>query len=148
MAQTSDWSGTLTTPGAVRVAVVVLGIAFLVIGVLGFIPGVTTHHEELQFAGQHSKAQLLGLFTVSVLHNLVHVASGVAGLAAAWSTGAARMYLLVGGSAYFAVWAYGLLIHEHSEANFLPVNTADNWLHLGLASGMVLLGMVLGPSRP
>ncbi len=148
MAQTSEWSGTLTTPGAPRVAAAVVGITFLVIGVLGFIPGITTHHEELHFAGQHSKAQLLGLFTVSVLHNLVHLASGVAGLAMAWSAAAARMYLLVGGSVYFAVWAYGLLIHEHSEANFLPVNLADNWLHLGLASGMVLLGMVLGPSTP
>ncbi len=148
MAQTSDRSETLTTPGAARTAAVGLGIVFLVIGVLGFIPGVTTHHEELQFAGQHSSAQLLGLFTVSVLHNVVHLVSGVAGLAMAWSAAAARMYLLVGGSAYFAVWAYGLLIPEHSEANFLPVNLADNWLHLGLASGMVLLGMVLGPSTP
>ena len=36
----------------------------------------------------------------------------------------------------------------HSDANFLPVNTNDNWLHLGLGAGMVLLGlMTIGRRR-
>jgi hypothetical protein len=29
-------------------------------------------------------------------------------------------------------------------ANFVPVNNADNWLHLGLGVGMILLGYFLG----
>jgi len=31
-----------------------------------------------------------------------------------------------------------------SSANFVPLNAADNWLHLGLGIGMIALGMLLG----
>ncbi len=59
---------------------------FLVVGVLGFIPGITTHYDMLTFAGHHSEA----------------------------------------------------------PTNFVPVNTADNWLHFALAVGMLALGVLLG----
>ena len=42
------------------------------------------------------------------------------------------------------LWLYGLLIDHGSDANFVPVNTADNWLHLGLAIAMIALGIGLG----
>jgi hypothetical protein len=54
---------------------------FLAVGVLGFVPAITTHYDQLTFAGHHSDAALLGIFNVSVLHNLVHLAFGVAGIA-------------------------------------------------------------------
>jgi hypothetical protein len=59
------------------------GAVFLAVGVLGFVPGITTHYDQLTFAGHHSDAALLGIFNVSVLHNLVHLAFGVAGIALA-----------------------------------------------------------------
>jgi hypothetical protein len=40
------------------------------------------------------------------------------------------------------LWLYGLLIDHGSDANFVPVNTADNWLHLGLGVGMIALGLL------
>jgi hypothetical protein len=118
----------------------VVGAAFLLVGVLGFVPGITTHYDELSFAG-HSGALLLGLFAVSVLHNLVHLVFGVAGLLAARSRQFARAFLVVGGGLYVFLWVYGSAIDEHTRANFLPVNTADNWLHLGLGAGMIVLGV-------
>ncbi|HUQ54276.1 DUF4383 domain-containing protein [Lentzea sp.] len=124
----------------VQKAAMVAGAAFLLVGVLGFIPGITTHYDELTFAG-HSGALLLGLFSVSVLHNLVHLLFGVAGLLAARTTQFARAFLVVGGGIYVFLWVYGSAIGEHSDANFLPVNTADNWLHLGLGAVMILLGI-------
>lgn len=45
---------------------------------------------------------------------------------------------------YLVLFLYGLVIGEDSAANFVPVNTADNWLHLGLAVGMVGPGLLLG----
>ena len=42
------------------------------------------------------------------------------------------------------LWLYGLLIPHDGPANFVPVNTADNWLHLVLAIGMISLGVLLG----
>ena len=62
-----------------RLTQVVAGV-FIVVGILGFIPGVTTDYDSLQLAGHESEAMLLGIFQVSVLHNVVHLLFGVVGL--------------------------------------------------------------------
>ncbi|MBW3614862.1 MAG: DUF4383 domain-containing protein, partial [Actinobacteria bacterium] len=116
-----------------QVLAAVFGLTFVLAGVGGFIPGVTSNYDELSLFGTDSNAELLGLFRVSVLHNIVHLLFGVGLLAAArfsWS----KLYLLGGGVAYLGFVVYGLLIDHDSEANFLPVNNADNFLHLGLSS--------------
>ena len=122
----------------------VVGVVFLVVGIAGFIPGVTTDYEELTFAGHHSGAMLLGVFAVSVLHNIVHLLFGIAGILLARSAPAARTYLIVGAVIYAALWLYGLIIDRGSSMNVVPVNDADNWLHLILALSMLALGLVLG----
>ncbi|MEU5553964.1 MULTISPECIES: DUF4383 domain-containing protein [unclassified Micromonospora] len=126
-----------------QLAALVLAVVFLLIGVLGFVPGITTNYGELSFAGHHSEAKLLGVFQVSVLHNLVHLAFGVAGLALARSVAGARLFLIGGGAVYLVLWIYGLVVVDQAGANFIPVNGADNWLHLGLALGMLALGLLL-----
>lgn len=127
-----------------QVAAMVVAALFLVVGILGFVPGVTTNYDSLTFAGHHSGALLLGVFAVSVLHNIVHLLFGVAGFVLARTAGGARGYLIGGGVVYAVLWLYGLLIGHDSAANFVPLNTADNWLHLGLAVLMIGLGLVLG----
>ena len=137
-------TGTPTRTGRTTVqltATVVAGV-FLLVGVLGFIPGITTDYDQLSFAGHDSMAMLLGVFMVSVLHNIVHLLFGVAGLAAARTPRGAKLFLVVGGVVYLVLWLYGLLIDHGSDANFVPVNTADNWLHLGLGIGMIALGLL------
>lgn len=119
-----------------------VGVVFLVVGVLGFVPGITTNYDQLQFAGHESEAKLLGVFQVSALHNIVHLLFGVAGLAMARRNNWAVAYLVGGGIIYFVLWVYGLVVAPESQANFVPLNDADNWLHLGLAVGMVALGLV------
>jgi hypothetical protein len=116
---------------------------FLLVGVLGFIPGITSNYSELSFAGHDSGAKLLGIFQVSVLHNVVHLLFGIVGLALARTYNGAVSYLIAGGVIYLVLWLYGLLIDHHSDANFVPHNTADNWLHLVLAAGMLALGLLL-----
>ena len=125
-----------------RTAASVVGIVFLVVGILGFVPGITTHYSDLTFAGHHSDAKLLGLFQVSVLHNVVHLLFGVAGLAMARRVDSAVAYLVGGGVVYLVLWIYGLVIDKASAANFVPVNSADDWLHLVLGLGMIALGLV------
>lgn len=125
-------------------AALVVGAVFLLVGIAGFIPGITSNYGDLTFAGHHSEAVLLGIFAVSVLHNLVHLAFGVAGLVMARTPVSARLYLIVGGLIYAVLWLYGLVIDPHSSANFVPLNTADNWLHFALAVLMIGLGVALG----
>ncbi|WP_246486321.1 DUF4383 domain-containing protein [Kribbella qitaiheensis] len=96
----------------------------------GFIPGITTDYDLLSFGGHHPMAKLLGIFQVSVLHNIVHLLFGVAAPALARTVQGARAYLIGGGIIYLVLWIYGLVIDETSSANFVPLNTADDWLHL------------------
>jgi hypothetical protein len=128
----------------VQLAAAAVGAVFLLVGILGFIPGITTNYDQMQFAGHESDAYLLGLFQVSILHNIVHLLFGVAGLALARTFSRAKIFLLGGGIIYAVLWIYGLIIGGESAANFVPLNTADNWLHLGLAIGMIALGALLG----
>lgn len=126
-----------------QTAAVVVGVVFLLVGVLGFIPGITTDYDTMQFAGHESEAMLLGVFQVSILHNIVHLLFGVAGVAMARTWSGARTFLIGGGVVYLVLWIYGLLVAEESAANFVPLNAADDWLHLVLGVGMVGLGVLL-----
>jgi hypothetical protein len=112
---------------------IVFGVVMLVIGVLGFIPAVNT-------AGPSGTGYslLLGIFAINPLHNVIHLATGAVALAAGlYGNGAyARMYFLVFGIVYALITVVGytgLLFDAHG--NFLgivPINGADNLLHLGI----------------
>ena len=137
--------GMTATP--LQKAATAVSIVFLAVGVLGFIPGITTNYSTMTFAGHQSDAMLLGIFEVSILHNIVHLLFGVVGLALARTASGARNYLIGGGVVYLALWIYGLVVSDTSSANFVPMNTADDWLHLILGVGMIALGLALGRSR-
>ena len=132
---------------AVQAAALLIAGVFIVIGVLGFIPGVTTDYELLGWAGHHSGAKLFGVFAVSGLHNLLHLISGFVGFALARTYAAARAYFLGGGLVYLAIWLHGLFMDPGTRTNLLPVNGADNWLHFGIGASMVLLGLTLAGQR-
>lgn len=114
---------------------------FVVLGVLGFVPGITTHRDELHVWKTGSRAQLFGVFEVSILLNAVHLAFGLLGLATRTPVGA-RLYLLCGSIGYFALAVFGVAIEHRSEANILPLDRADNWLHGGLALWLLALAWI------
>ena len=134
------------TASPLQIAATVVGGTFLLVGVLGFIPGITTDYDSMTFAGHESNAQLLGIFQVSILHNIVHLLFGIAGLVLATTWNGARAFLIGGGAIYLVLWIYGLVIDHQSAANFVPLDDADNWLHLILGAGMIVLGLALGRS--
>ncbi|WP_396932170.1 DUF4383 domain-containing protein [Mycolicibacterium sp.] len=133
---------------AVQKAALVVGAVFVIAGLLGFVPGITVGYDTMAVFGHQSGALLLGIFNVSILHNVVHLLFGVIGIAAALRFAAARAYLIIGGISYLLLFVYGLLIDHHSAANFVPLNNADDWLHLSIGVGMALLGVLLGRSAP
>jgi hypothetical protein len=130
----------------IQKAAAAVGAVFLLVGVLGFIPGITTSYAAMKIAGHESDALLIGVFEVSVLHNVVHLLFGAVGLLMARTAANAVAYLVFGGAIYFVLWLYGVIIDLDSSANFVPVNDADNWLHPGLAIGMIGLGAALARS--
>ena len=142
---TKNQSDTHTPPAKrtpIQIAALLYGIVFLLVGIAGFIPGVTQNLGDLQFAGHEGHAMLLGVFHVSILHNIVHLLFGVAGIALARTPGSARQYLLWGGIIYLGLFLYGLFIDYDSAANFVPLSDANNWLHLGLGATMVGLSFL------
>ena len=130
-----------------RVALLV-GVVFLLVGILGFVPGITSNYDDLKFAGHGSDSELLGIFDVSILHNIVHLLFGIAGIALSRTWQGARTFLVGGGAIYLVLFVYGLFAHGETGANWIPVNWADNVLHLLLGAGMVGMGLVLGRPVP
>jgi hypothetical protein len=125
-----------TTP--VQTVARLVGVVFLLVGIAGFIPGITTNlYDGLEFAGDDGNAELLGLFEVSVLHNIVHALFGIGILMAATAEGA-RTYMLGSGAIYVVLFVLGIL----GGGDWVPINDADNWLHLGLGVGLIALGLI------
>jgi hypothetical protein len=120
---------------AVQGAALFVAAAFLIIAIAGFIPGLT------------SRAELFGVFEVSMLHNLLHLAFGVIGLLLARTFARARAYLIGGGLIYLGLWVYGLLVGTDGPRNILPLNNADTWLHFSIGVVMTVLGITLAGSR-
>jgi Domain of unknown function (DUF4383) len=119
------------------------GIVFLLVGIAGFIPGITTNlYDGLDFAGDGSEAELLGIFQVSVLHNIVHLLFG-AGIFLAATPEGARNYLIGAGAIYLVLFVLGIL----GGADWIPANDADDWLHLVLGAALLGAGLVLSPDR-
>ncbi|MFC8193074.1 DUF4383 domain-containing protein [Cellulomonas sp. NPDC057328] len=116
-----------------RLVATIFGAVYTLVGLAGFL--VT---GGVPFAGQEGEP-LLG-FEVNPLHNIVHLAIGIALLASSRTVASARRMNIVVGAVYLLVGILGLFIIE-SEANILALNGADNVLHLGTA--IILLGVAL-----
>lgn len=128
---------------AVQGAAMIVAVVLILIGALGFIPGVTSDLESLAWIGQQSGAKLFGTFAVCAAVNVVHLVMGAAGFFFARTYAGARAYLLGGGVLYLGLWLYGVLVEFGSDAHVIPLNSATNWLHLGLGTVMALLAVTL-----
>src|SRR4051794_33282080 len=127
------------------------GIAFLGVGILGFVPGVNVHHghdEHLTVEGP-GHGYLLGLFHVNVLHNIVHLLFGVLGLACARSLTASRGYFRLVAVAYGLLTILGLIPAMKIQYTFglIPIEGNDVWLHALLAVVAAYFGFIR-PAEP
>lgn len=114
-------------------AALAFGAVFVLIGVLGFVPAFTTTNSE-------GMDLLLGVFMVGAVHNVIHLLSGVAALAAGKSTEAyAQLYFKVFGVVYAIVTLVGF-VQKDTVLGLIHVNLADNLLHLAIAAVALYLG--------
>jgi len=146
---------TTETPGVrlglfkkVQKSSLLAGVVLFVLGILGFIPGATAQYGTMAFAGHGSEAMLLGVFQISVLHNLIHLLPGVAGVVMSRRPLPARNFLIGAGVGYLLLWTLGQFLAQDSPVNVLPVNSADNWLHLVLGMGLIVSGVAFSRDAP
>jgi hypothetical protein len=118
------------------------GIVFLAVGVAGFVPGLTVAHEHPDVAVTGALGLLFGLFPVNIFHNLIHMAFGVWGLAAAKSLAATRSYARSVAIIYVVLAVMGLISIGNIYTTFglAPLYGHDVWLHLLLAGGAAYFG--------
>jgi hypothetical protein len=115
-----------------------IGAVYTLVGILGFL---VTGFED--FAAETDKT-LLG-FELNPLHNIVHLAIGLAGLALWRRLDSARLYGWLLAAGYGAAFVYGLLAAGNRDINFLSINGADNGLHL--VSALAGLAVALWPAE-
>ena len=116
----------------------IIGAVYTLVGIAGFF---VTGLEN--FASETNKT-LLG-FEINPLHNLVHLAIGLAGLALWRRLDTARTYGWLLAAGYGLALLYGLFAAGNSDINILSINGPDNGLHL--VSALAGLAIALWPAR-
>lgn len=122
----------------------IFGIVFLLVGVAGFIPGVTLPHDHPDVMLKSGLGLVVGLFAVNVLHNLAHLLFGVWGLAASRSDAGSRTYAKGVAIGYAVLTVLGLVtaMNLHTLFGFVPLYGHDIWLHAVLAAGGAYFGFM------
>lgn len=109
----------------------------MIVGLVGF--AVTGFDDWVA----SDTGELLLWFELNPLHNVVHIAIGLALLGGAARPGSARLIALVVGVTYAAVGVIGFFA-VGEDWNILSLNQADNWLHVGTA---ILALLAVGVER-
>jgi hypothetical protein len=126
----------------VRTFALLYGIVFLLVGILGFVPGVTSPHEASDPATVMDHGRLLGLFPVNTLHNIVHAVFGIWGIAVYRSAGGAVAYARAVAIIYAVLTVMGLVPGLDTVFGLVPLYSHDVWLHLVLAAVAAYFGFV------
>jgi hypothetical protein len=116
--------GNRSTPQTVAM---VFGVVYLVVAILGFLPFLGGSYTQ-------TPNNLLGLVPINLLHNIVHLIIGIAGIAAAASLGGARTYLKTFGIVLLLLGLLGLFVQ--SPFGLVPIGGFDVAIHL--VTGAVL----------
>lgn len=110
----------------------IFGIVFILVGILGFIPGIT-----------NAQGMLLGIFHVNALHNLFHIVSGaIAYWVSRKGTRASKLYFQIFGIIYGVLALMGFGKGDQDLLGCIANNMADAWLHLVIAIVALYLGFL------
>lgn len=119
-----------------RTMAIIFGLAFLLVGILGFVPSATPN------------GMLLGIFHVNMIHNIIHLVTGAIAL---WvglqSAHSARQFFRIFGIIYAAVTVLGFIYGDKDILGYIANNSADNWLHLAVSVISLYFGFIYNDSR-
>ncbi len=114
----------------------VLGVVLVLVGILGFLV------EPSFGVGDKAERGTLILFDINGWHNVVHLLSGIVGLAMAGTAAKARLFAIGYGVVYVLVTILGFVVGDGGLLlSLIPINTADNLLHLAIAVSGIAVGL-------
>jgi hypothetical protein len=114
----------------IRTFALIFGIVYMLVGVLGFVPGLAQHNADMKpIMIETFHGKMLGLFPINVLHNVVHMAIGAWGILASKSVSASRLFGK-GLAVFFGLLAIlGLIPGTNTMFGLVPIYGHDVWLH-------------------
>lgn len=118
-----------------------IGIIYLLVGVAGFFSALATDPDGgRDLAVDASYHHLFGLFPVNVLHNIVHLLIGVAGVVAYRSFSDARLFSRALAVIYAVLAVFGLIPGLNTLFGLVPLYSHDIWLHAVTALAAAYFG--------
>lgn len=117
----------------VRYFALIYGVVFLAVGIAGFGPGLVPQPAADLSGPDAVFGRLFGLFPINALHNLVHIAFGIWGLAAYRSFSGARLYARAVAVIYAVLMVMGLIPVLKTTFGLIPLYGHNVWLHALLA---------------
>ena len=125
-----------------QVYVMALGTVLVLVGIIGFL-------VEPSFAvGDSAERGTLILFDINGWHNVVHLLSGIVGLAMVGTAAKARLFAIGYGVVYVLVTILGFAVGDGGLLlSIIPINTADNLLHLAVAVSGIAIGLASPAGR-
>jgi hypothetical protein len=115
-------------------AAILFGVVFLLVGVLGYVPNPIVGPT--------------GIFATNPLHNIIHLVSGIALLAGAYTSLGSSMMLKIVGVVYGIVAVCGFFLVMDGMMMGVMINEADKWLHVALAAAVLAAGFLLPDDKP
>jgi hypothetical protein len=127
----------------------IAGIVFIVIGILGFIPGITVapNVTDPDLFVEAAYGRLLGLFPVNLVHNLIHMAFGFWAVAASRDYGRSQLFCRASAIIYAVMAVAGLIPGLKTLFGLVPLHSHDIWLHAVIAFATGFFGFVRAPDQ-
>ncbi len=120
-----------------RYFALIFGIIYLLVGILGLIPGLIVPAALPGVAVPVLGGNLLGAFPVNIIHTLVHLILGIWGIVAYRSFTGSRAFGRAAGVILIVLFIFGLIPGLNVLFGLAPLYGADIWLHL--VSGIIAL---------
>ncbi|HEY9736445.1 MAG TPA: DUF4383 domain-containing protein [Trichocoleus sp.] len=135
----------------VQLFALIVGVLFLGVGVMGFVPGLVSEATRMpgyvDAIGVHSGfGYLMGLFPINTPHNIVHLVVGGLGILTSISLDSARYYSGLLAVFYGLLAVMGLIPAANTTFGLIPIYGNDVWLHAGTAALAAYFGFIATPN--